>query len=332
MSLADTATDGREDGGGAGPTLVVVTGMSGAGKTTALHALDDIGFYCVDNLPPALAQGTVRICADAGIERVALGVDVRVGAFLDAAGDAVAALKRDHREVEVLYLDAADDTLVRRFSETRRPHPMLTRNGIDGQPEGRPFGVADGVKLERQRLTRLRHLATQVVDTTHLSVHDLRRRVLKVWGGEVNAASMRLIVMSFGFKHGLPLDASLVFDVRFLDNPHFEPTLKELTGNDLAVRDFVLASPGCDELLERIDSLLAFSIPRYQQEGKSYLTIAIGCTGGRHRSVALANELAQRLRRRGAEVGIAHRDVDRGAIMTEVLHAAAPVTARRGEP
>jgi UPF0042 nucleotide-binding protein len=298
--------------------LVVVTGMSGAGKTTALHALDDIGFYCVDNLPPSLAASTVRICAEAGVERVALGFDVRVGAFLDAAGEEVAQLKKDHADLEVIYLDAAEDTLVRRFSETRRPHPALMRQD---EPATRLLGVSDGVRLERQRLTRLRHLATQVVDTTHLSVHDLRRHMLKVFSGEVSATSMRLIVMSFGFKHGLPLDANLVFDVRFLDNPHFEPTLKELTGNDLPVRDFVLASPGCDELLERIDSLLSFSIPRYQQEGKSYLTIAIGCTGGRHRSVAITNELAQRLRRRGSEVGIAHRDVDRGAIMTEVLHA-----------
>lgn len=304
-------------GEGVGTKLVVVTGMSGAGKTTALRALDDGGYYCVDNLPPSLASETVRVCAEGGIAQVALGMDVRVGGFLDAAEGALAKLAAHRDALEVIFLDAADEVLVRRFSETRRPHPMLA--GIDGG-----LGIVDGVKMERERLLPLRHAATTVIDTSHMSVHDLRRYILERSVGDARRMSVR--VMSFGFKHGPPLDANVVMDVRFLDNPYFDPALKDMSGNDDAVKEFVLGSPGTTELLEHLEGLLTFAFPRYEREGKSYLTVAIGCTGGQHRSVAIANEVARRLRARGEwRVGIVHRDVVRGVMMTEVLEDAAGV-------
>ncbi len=293
------------------PRLVVVTGMSGAGKTTVLRALDDDGYYCVDNLPPSLAAATLKVCADNGIDRVALGMDIRVGAFLDAAKEALVALGHHPAGLEVIFLDASDEVLMRRFSETRRPHPVLA-TGPDA------LGVADGVRLERERLSGLRALATKVVDTSVMSVHDLRRYILDRPSG-LGEPRMRLRVLSFGFKHGAPLDASVVFDVRFLDNPYFIPALKEHDGNDAPVREFVLGSPGCEELLEHLMRLLLFALPRYRREGKSYLTVAIGCTGGRHRSVVVANELARRLAEQvGTSVGIVHRDVQSGVMMTEV--------------
>ncbi len=305
-----------------GSPLVIVTGLSGAGKTTALRALDDDGYYCVDNLPPSLATATLRVCAGGGIRRVALGMDVRVGAFLEAAKDAVDALSHHPEGLEVIFLDAADDVLVRRFNETRRPHPMLaTANGARG------LGVRDGVTLERERLAALRDVATWILDTTHMSVHDLRRHILNRRAGNIGRRKMKLRVMSFGFKHGQPLDANVVIDVRFLDNPYFVPALKELTGNDEQIREFVLGSPGCGELIGHLEGLLRFVLPRYEDEGKSYLTVAIGCTGGRHRSVAIANEIARRISASGwrsdaaeRRVGIVHRDVRSGAMMSEVGH------------
>jgi UPF0042 nucleotide-binding protein len=304
-----------EEGADVRASVVVVTGLSGAGKSTALSALGDAGYYCVDNLPPTLTAATVRVCRDSGIERVALGMDVRVGAFLDMAGDALAALQHHPGGLSVVFLDAADDVLVRRFSETRRPHPLLTddADGLDG--------VLDAVKHERERLAPIRANATWELDTGQMSVHELRRQVLARFGDtpDGRSAPLRTRVMSFGFKHGVPLDADLMFDVRFLDNPHFEPELRKLTGQQTEVRDFVLASNGATELLEHLERLLLFALPRYEREGKSYLTVAVGCTGGRHRSVALAAELARRLAHsRAQEIAIVHRDVARDSMMAMV--------------
>ncbi|RLB51850.1 MAG: RNase adapter RapZ [Deltaproteobacteria bacterium] len=300
--------------------VVVVTGLSGAGKTTALNALSDLGYYCVDNLPPTLVAATVQVCNGGGIERVALGMDVRVGAFLDSALDAILALQHHPEGLSVLYLDAADDVIVRRFSETRRPHPMLV--GPVGQG-ATGLRVPDGVRLERERLAPIRGFATAVVDTSQMSVHGLRRDVLERFatGGE-GQRSMQTRVVSFGFKHGVPLDADLLFDVRFLDNPYFVAGLREQPGTEPAVRDFVLRSPGADELIGYLERLLLFALPRYEREGKSYLTLAIGCTGGRHRSVVVATELADRLRAKADHgIGIVHRDVGRGGIITKVAVA-----------
>jgi UPF0042 nucleotide-binding protein len=298
------------------PHLVVVTGLSGAGKTTTLHALADAGFYCVDNLPPSLAQETVRVCVESGIDRIALGMDVRVGAFLDALRAALAGLEKHPDGLTVLFLEAADEVVVRRFHETRRPHPILT----SPQAQHRPLSMFEAVEIERERLASINGLVTLTIDTSHLTVHELRRLVLARFGrGGDDVSRMQIRVVSFGFKHGVPLDANLVFDARFLDNPHFVPGLREQTGNDVAVRDFVLGSAGAGEFIAKLEQLLVFLWPRYEQEGKSYLTVAIGCTGGRHRSVALAAELARRLSAATRErVGILHRDVARGAMMSEV--------------
>ncbi|MEM1033535.1 MAG: RNase adapter RapZ [Myxococcota bacterium] len=304
--------------------LVVVTGLSGAGKTTALNALEDAGCYCIDNLPPPLIAATVDACRDTGIERVALGIDVRVGAFLDAIQPAIEAQAGRPGGLYVLYLDAADEAVVRRFHETRRPHPVLADaapgSGVQGDEENVvPSSVSEGVRLERARLAGIRTAASEVVDTTHLTVHQLRRMVLERFSGDGEASRLQVRLLSFGFKHGVPLDANLVFDVRFLDNPYFVPGLREATGNDEAVRDHVLASDGAEAWLGHVEALLKFSLPRYEAEGKTYLTVAIGCTGGRHRSVALSVELARRLSTfTGQRIGILHRDVTRGAVMTEV--------------
>jgi len=312
-------------------SFVVVTGLSGAGKSTALKALDDTGHYCVDNLPPSLVADTVRECSQNGLGRIALGIDVRVGAFLDAAAPAIERLAGLGGQLDVLFLTASDDVLVRRFSETRRPHPLLTgvlvrsslRSMVSPGDAGRDaMAVLDGVRIERERLAPIQRLATVTIDTSHLSVHELRREVLAAFSTDPSAAEsrrrMRTRVMSFGFKYGVPLDADLVFDVRFLRNPHFERDLRPKSGIDDVVRDYVLASDGAGELLRHLDALLGFALPRYEHEGKSYLTIAIGCTGGRHRSVALARELRGKLAAQGVGAGIVHRDLQRGGMMNEV--------------
>lgn len=297
--------------------VTVVTGLSGAGKTTALAALADLGFYVVDNLPPSLAAELVDTLKAQGVSRVALGIDIRVGTFLDELAEGLAELRAALAEPEVLYLEATDDVLVRRFSETRRPHPMVARGGVTA--DRAPATIADAVRMERERMIPVRAAADRVVDTSELNVHQLRRRVIASYADGEGGVAMRVNVMSFGFKHGVPLDADVMFDVRFLDNPHFVPGLREQTGMDAPVRDFVLATPGAVELLDKLEELLRFAMPRYKKEGKSNLTIAIGCTGGRHRSVALTAELARRLGEGSDQrVGIVHRDVTRGAMMAEV--------------
>ena len=278
--------------------IVVVTGMSGAGRTSALRVLEDLGFFCVDNLPPKLAPAVVGEVGGE-LERIGFGVDVRTGAFLEGAGAALDQLTASGHDVEVLFLDCADDALVRRYSETRRPHPLA--------PGG---DVLEAIGRERERLAPLRVRARHVIDTSHLSVHDLRRALVEHIAREGERPQMRLRFVSFGFKFGLPVDADLVFDVRFLPNPHFVPELKPLTGREAAVADYVLAAPETRELLEDVTRLLDRTIPRYEREGKSYLTIAIGCTGGRHRSVAIVEELARVYRTQRAVV-VSHRDTAR---------------------
>jgi UPF0042 nucleotide-binding protein len=285
------------------PLVVVVTGLSGAGRTTVLHALEDLGFFCIDNLPTALATDAVRLCERGGILRIALGIDVRVRAFLGEVADTFTQIENDG-ELQVLFLDASDETLVRRFSESRRPHTLSNEGG-----EGGTLGVLEGVALERERLAPLRARATRVIDTTRLSVHELRRAIISQYGPEATAAKMAVRIVSFGFKYGPPVDADLVFDVRFLENPYFVPELKPLPGTDPRVRKFVLAQPEAHELLAKTTDLLRYVIPKYEREGKSYLTVGIGCTGGRHRSVVISEELARAL---GSDVRVRHRDVLRG--------------------
>jgi UPF0042 nucleotide-binding protein len=250
---------------------------------------------------------------------VALGLDVRVGAFLDQALTAITALEAPAWRLVVLFLDAADDVLVRRFSETRRPHPLLAARSPPHEAEPRSghdaLSVLDGVRLERERLSAIRLRSDLLIDTSQMSVHDLRRDVAERFGPDHEARPVMLTrFLSFGFKYGIPLDADLVFDVRFLDNPYFVRELRDRAGTEAAVRDFVLASPGCAELLEHLERLLRFALPRYEREGKSYLTIGIGCTGGRHRSVTIAQSLDERLGASGRfRVRAVHRDLAREA-------------------
>ena len=280
--------------------------MSGAGRSSALRVLEDLGFYCVDNLPPQLAPSLLEMLASdeskllggGAVTQVGLGIDVRTGNFLDRAGSFVDEVRQSGHSVEVLYLDCSDERLVRRYSETRRPHPLA--------PQG---DVMEAIALERDRLSPLRQRATHVIDTSPLSVHELRRSLVE-YVGRSSSNAMAVRVVSFGFKFGLPVDADLVFDVRFLDNPHFVDALRPQTGLDAPVRDFVLGSPETVELIDDVSTFLGHTLPRYEREGKAYLTIAIGCTGGRHRSVAIVEALTARLRP-SCKVSASHRDIAR---------------------
>jgi UPF0042 nucleotide-binding protein len=282
-----------------GAQLVIVTGLSGAGRTTALRVLEDLGFYCVDNLPPKLAPGLLELL-ESGDEQVpvGLGIDVRGGAFLEGADAVLDELTERGFPPEVLFFDASDEALVRRFSETRRPHRLAS--GGD---------VSEAIRAERERLAPMRRRASRVIDTTHLTVHDLRKQLVQVVSGRPDGIQLVTRVVSFGFKYGLPQDADLVFDVRFLPNPYFVPALSPMSGLTAPVRDYVLGAPEAQDLLGDLQHLLDKLLPRYAAEGKAYLTIAIGCTGGRHRSVAMAEALRARLSH--GTVVVAHRDVER---------------------
>jgi len=287
-------------------SVVVVTGLSGAGKSTALHALEDLGFFCIDNLPTVMAPEAVAACARGGIVRVALGMDVRVREFLGEVSRVLEKLG-ELAKLRVLFLDASDEALLRRFNETRRPHPLARQ---EHQQEA--VALLESVAAERERLAPLRARADDVIDTTSLSIHDLRRAVVDRFGPSSGGAPpMNVRIVSFGFKFGAPVDADVVLDVRFLDNPHFVADLRPLPGTDARVVSYVLDKPDTREFLEHVDHLLAFSLPKYEREGKSYLTIAIGCTGGRHRSVVVAHEIGRRLREKSRTVTVVDRDLAR---------------------
>jgi RNase adapter protein RapZ len=289
--------------------VVVVTGLSGAGRSTALRALEDLEFFCVDNLPTLLVQQAVESCEQGGMRRLALGIDVRVGSFLAGASQALRELAASGRQLQIVFLDASNEALIRRFNSTRRPHPLSTK--ATAGPGGPAGAVLEGIQIERERLAPLRALASRVLDTTRLSVHDLRRRIIADFGpGAGRADRMRTRLLSFGFRYGVPVDADLILDVRFIDNPFFVDELRAQSGLDAAVADFVLGKADAQGFLERALSLLEFALPRYEAEGKSYLTVAVGCTGGRHRSVAVAERIAVELRERlNLDIQVAHRDV-----------------------
>ena len=287
-------------GPGAAP-FVVVTGLSGAGKSHALRALEDLGYFCVDNLPmaliPAFAELVLR--GRKGHGRAAVVVDVREGSELPKFPVLFRKLRRRYgRQIRVVFLEATDAAILRRFSETRRPHPLAAVQS-----------VADGIADERRLLQPMRRLADQVVDTSRLNVHELRRRIFESAGATRTVAPLVVHVTSFGFRRGAPADADLLFDVRFLPNPHFVTALRPRTGRHPKVARFVLERPTARRFLSLTTQLLRFLLPQYIAEGKSYLTIAVGCTGGRHRSVAIAEALAPRLRRiKGLDVRVRHRD------------------------
>jgi RNase adapter protein RapZ len=282
--------------------IVVVTGMSGAGKSTAIKALEDLGYFCIDNLPVMLLPKLLDLVSHGTsdeVDKLAIVVDAREARFLEKTPAAFDEVRRQGHHLEVIFFDCQDDALLRRFSETRRRHPI--------SPDG---SVAEGIAQERKLLGQLRALSDQIVDTTRMNVHELRDAITAKFGGPGADDGLNVTLLSFGFRNGIPPASDLVFDVRFLPNPYFVEGLKPFPGTDPRVSSWVLERTQAQEFLTRLESMLAFLIPQYRAEGKSYLTVSIGCTGGRHRSVALSEELGKRLTEKNrANVKVTHRDV-----------------------
>lgn len=282
--------------------VVIVTGLSGSGKSTAIHVLEDLGFYCIDNLPVTLIPRFLELCAKSEdpISRVALGIDLRERVSLREYPAVLEELRHQGQRVEILYFEAADEVLLRRFSETRRPHPAAGGGGIE-----------QGIRIERERLTGLRELADQILDTSALTVHELRDQLRQLLSKTPTQMSLLVTIESFGYKYGVPTDADIMLDVRFLPNPFFVESLRLKTGTDKEVAEFVLHQDETRRFLTHLEALLQTTLPLYIREGKSYLTLAIGCTGGRHRSVAITEALAAQVQEWGYTVQIRHRDRQR---------------------
>jgi UPF0042 nucleotide-binding protein len=280
--------------------IVFVSGLSGSGKSTAMAALEDLSFYCVDNLPPQLVQQFLDLCtkAEPPILKIALAVDTREAPFLKSVPDVIKQVRENGARAELIFLDCADEVLVNRYRETRRVHPLA--------PAGT---VEEGIQRERRLLVELSAIADFAIDTTSVNVHQLKETVTQHVTGDVRSTVVNL--MSFGFRYGPPASAETLFDVRFLPNPYFEESLRQRTGMDRTVSDYVLESDRGRQFFARLLELLGFLLPLYDQEGKAYITVGIGCTGGRHRSVAVVESLAGQLRQRGREVNVEHRDVGR---------------------
>ncbi len=279
--------------------LVIITGLSGSGRSATLKAFEDMGFNCVDNLPLALLSQFVEFAR--GSEeafRSAIGIDIREKGFPERLPALYRELKSQGLSLEMLFLDAADQTIVRRFSETRRPHP-LARGATP---------LLDGIRRERTALAEVRKLADRIIDTTDYTVHDLRQTIERHYAAGDAGRPLVTTLLTFGYKFGVPYDLDLLFDLRFLPNPHFVPELRPRTGEDPGVRGYIMAQPDSAEFLDRLQGFIEYLLPRYRREGKSYLTIGFGCTGGRHRSVAVSLMIAERLRQSGYDVIIKHRD------------------------
>lgn len=282
--------------------LVIVTGMSGSGKSTVLKMMEDLGFYCVDNMPVSLIDKFVELLdmPNNEIEKVVLGLDARADQFFEEALQVVLGLKEKGYPIEILFLDADDKTLMKRYKESRRIHPL--------EPKGM---IEDGIRKEREGLKVFREMADYVVDTTGLLTRDLKTGLDSIFVQDKEYNSLMINVMSFGFKHGIPADVDLVFDVRFLPNPYYVEELRPKTGNDKEIQEFVMASGDAEVFLDKLEDMLMFLIPNYVKEGKYRLVIAIGCTGGKHRSVTLANALYERMKNRGSYgITVSHRDID----------------------
>ena len=282
----------------AGPSLVIVSGLSGAGRTTAMKALEDLGFYCVDNLPVVLLEPFVELFK-AGSDRLAVAIDTRERVFLAAFPEVHDRLKKGGLSTSLLYLEASDEALAQRFGETRRVHPARGSGSL-----------FDDIGRERELLATMARRADLVIDTTRMSVHELKRLVTRHFTGVARSAPMEIELISFGYRHGAPA-ADLVIDVRFLPNPHFEPELRERSGLEPDVAAFVLDPPRTREFMAKLCEFVDFLIPRYEEEGKAHLTVALGCTGGQHRSVAVAEALERHLSERKIPVRVTHRDVAR---------------------
>lgn len=282
--------------------FVIVTGMSGGGKSTALKMLEDAGFYCVDNLPVPLLEKFVELISEPGSEigKVVLGLDVRADQPIEDIVRILDKLEADGTKIEILFVDAQEDTLIKRYKETRRSHPLA----LDGR-------VEDGVRRERKILESIRKKADYVIDTSNLLTREFKEELDRIFVANEEYNSLMVTIMSFGFKHGIPSDADLVFDVRFLPNPYYIEELKHKTGNDKEVRDYVMSFPEAEQFMDKLTDMMEFLLPRYVSEGKNRLVIAVGCTGGKHRSVTLARGLYNNLKDKGNYgLKLFHRDVD----------------------
>ena len=283
---------------------VIVTGMSGAGKSTVLKFLEDVGYFCVDNLPPSLIAKFIELCSAPGsnMNNVAIGVDIRGGKLFGDLANFLSEIKNeDNKSFEILYLDSENEVLLKRYKESRRQHPL----NLKGER------LIDGIKSERKQLENIKKMADYIIDTSHMLTRQLRTQLSEIFLEDKHFESLMITVLSFGFKYGIPSDADLVFDVRFIPNPFYIDELKNHTGNDVAVRDYVMKWEEAKIFKEKLIDLCEFLIPNYIKEGKNQLVIAIGCTGGKHRSVTLANELHSALKENGHSVIIAHRDIDK---------------------
>ena len=282
--------------------LLILSGFSGSGKSTAVRVLEDIGYFCVDNLPPTLIPTFIELLSSSAenITKAALVIDIREGIFFENAAATVKELKQRGYPTELLFLEASDEALVKRYKETRRKHPLA----YDGN-------VLEGVSKERKLLSEIRELADRTIDTSLLNVHQLKEVIQDTFGKPVSPTEkVSVTFLSFGYKYGSPYDADVVFDVRFLPNPYFIDELKDLSGGNEKVRNFVLQSEDAKEFIEKAVDMLSFLIPRYEKEGKTYLTVAIGCTGGKHRSVAIVEELAGHFKH--IPISVQHRDINKG--------------------
>lgn len=281
--------------------FIIVTGLSGAGKSEATNALEDMGYFCVDNLPPKLIKKFAEVCkqSQGSIDKVALVMDIRGGIFFDDLFESLSELSKEQFQYEILFLDTSDEVLVKRFKEKRRSHPLA--------PGGR---VITGIELERQKLREVKDKADVIIDTSKYAIKDLREEMARKFGDkEMPEKQMAITILSFGFKYGIPVDSDLVFDVRFIPNPFYIPELKPFSGNDEPVKNYVMEQTETQTFLEKANDMFEFLIPNYQKEGKRQLIISIGCTGGRHRSVAIANSIYETLRANNHDVYIEHRDI-----------------------
>lgn len=285
--------------------LVIITGMSGAGKTQVIRAMEDLGYFCVDNLPPMLIPKFADLCAQSAgrVTRIALVVDIRGGEFFDALIHVLEEMEKQGYMYEVLFLEASDETLIRRYKETRRRHPM--------SPHGR---ISEGIIRERDRLEHIRGRATHIIDTSDLSTNQLREKIVTLFASEREDTRINITVVSFGFKYGIPLDADMVFDVRFLPNPFYVESLRRKSGETPEVSEYIWKWPVTQQFMEKLSGLVDFLVPNYIKEGKSQLIIAIGCTGGMHRSVFVANKIFEGLKIKGYKVNVEHRDIKHNVI------------------
>lgn len=285
--------------------MVIVTGMSGAGKSTALNVLEDEGYYCVDNMPITLIPKFAELAAgqEKGYSNIALGIDIRSGGALGELAAVLAELSGRHYNYKILYLDSSDEVLVKRYKETRRTHPLAKDDRVDR-----------AIALERARMEFLKKQADYIIDTSQMLTRELKHELEKIFVTGGSYSNLFVTVLSFGFKYGIPADADLVFDVRFLPNPYYVEALKALTGNDQAIRDYVMGFKAAQTFLDKLDDLVEFLLPNYVQEGKNSLVIGIGCTGGKHRSVTLANALSERLKKTEYGCKVEHRDIEKDGL------------------